>query len=75
MVEATKQMQLSMQEKDEVINESLQEQSKLKEALNLIKQTLNVVEKTDKKNLISVDQASDNILSTYDKSIMSENFA
>ena len=75
MVEATKQMQLSMQEKDDVINESLQEQSKLKEALNLIKQTLNVVEKTDKKNLISVDQTSDNILSTYDKSIMSENFA
>ena len=75
MVEATKQMQLSMQEKDDVINESLQEQSKLKEALNLIKQTLNVVEKTDKKNLISVDQASDNIASTYDKSIMSENFA
>ena len=75
MVEATKQMQLSMQEKDEVINESLQEQSKLKEALNLIKQTLNVVEKTDKKNLISIDQTSDNILSTYDKSIMSENFA
>ena len=75
MVEATKQMQLSMQEKDDVINESLQEQSKLKEALNLIKQTLNVVEKTDKKNLISVDQASDNIPSTYDKSIMSENFA
>ena len=58
-----------------MINESLQEQSKLKEALNLIKQTLNVVEKTDRKNLISVDQASDNILSTYDKSIMSENFA
>ena len=75
MVEATKQMQLSMQEKDDVINESLQEQSKLKEALNLIKQTLNVVEKTDKKNLISIDQTSDNILSTYDKSIMSENFA
>ena len=58
-----------------MINESLQEQSKLKEALNLIKQTLNVVEKTDRKNLISVDQASDNIASTYDKSIMSENFA
>ena len=37
MLEANRQMQKSIQEKDDLITESLQEQSKLKEALQLIK--------------------------------------
>ena len=66
-------MQKSIQEKDDLISESLQEQIKLKEALALIKQTLNVVETTERKNASPTNQPAETAPFSHDISIMTEN--